>query len=94
MFKYKSIVSRWPTNIKNWKLLTYHSDTRNKTLIWITRRRIPYNQQQKVRQDISAKEAAGFVKKTFVFVGVSYNGRTRKKTAHYKSASTTAASTT
>ena len=64
LIKYESIISFRPTDINNWKLLTHHIDTKDTSPIRMAPRRIPYFQQEEVQQDISAKEAAGIVKKS------------------------------
>ena len=64
LLKYEAIISRGPTDIGNCKLLTHRIETGDTSPIRMAPRRIPYFQQEEVQQDISAKEAAGIVKKS------------------------------
>ena len=75
LLKYEAIISRGSTDIGSCKLLTHRIDTGDTSPIRMAPRRIPYFQKEEVQQDISAKEAAGIVKKStspwaFPIVGV------------------------
>ena len=64
LLKYESIITRGPTIIGNCTLLTHRIYTGDTIPIRMAPRRIPYFQQDEVQQDISAKEAAGIVRKS------------------------------
>ena len=64
LLKYEAIISRGSTDLGSCKLLTHRIDTGDTIPIRMAPRRIPYFQQEEVQQDISAKEAAGIVKKS------------------------------
>ena len=55
LLKYESIISRKPMDIGNCKLLTHQINTTDTSPIRMAPRRIPYFQQEEVKQDISAK---------------------------------------
>ena len=64
LLKFESSISCGPTDIGNCKLFTHQINNGDTSPIRIAPRRIPYFQQKEVQQDISAKEAAGIVRKS------------------------------
>ena len=64
ILKYESIISRGSTDIESCKLLNHSIDTGDTIPIRMEPRRIPYCQQEEVQQDITAKKAAGIVRKS------------------------------
>ena len=54
LLKYESMISRGPTDIENFTLITHRIDTGDTIPIRMAPRRIPYFQQDEVQQNISA----------------------------------------